>query len=72
MSNVQAGYKVQVESLGIDTNADLNALIKGVDFRFQATIKPAAKNVTIDDFTVWNIGYVDFVSATIIRRLQGV
>jgi len=55
-TNMLAGYKVQVESLGIDTNADLNALIKGVDFRFQATIKPAAKNVTIDDFTVWNIG----------------
>ncbi|XP_057375343.1 uncharacterized protein LOC130696271 [Daphnia carinata] len=58
-SNMQAGYKVQVEVWGVGVNAEAFALIRSLDFFFSFKIDILSGAVTVNDFNIYNIGEID-------------
>lgn len=58
-SNMQAGYKVQVEVWGTGVNAEAFALIRSLDFFFSFKIDVLSGEVTVNDFNIYNIGQID-------------
>ncbi|KAI9554429.1 hypothetical protein GHT06_019701 [Daphnia sinensis] len=58
-SNMQAGYKVQVEVWGTGVNAEAFALIRSLDFFFSFKIDILSGAVTVNDFNIYNIGEID-------------
>ncbi|EFX72600.1 hypothetical protein DAPPUDRAFT_308200 [Daphnia pulex] len=58
-TNMQAGYRVQVEVWGTGPDAEAFALIRSVDFFFSFKIDAITGAVTVNDFNIYNIGQID-------------